>query len=190
MSMPQQYFISDLHIGHQTAIDFRLQDMASLNAGHDQLLMDNISEIMLSSKTRKHTLWLGGDDCVTTKGMDFLEYLLTKGCRINKLLGNHDTENKEKREELTRLLPLCNQFHGLVKMGEFWISHAPIHPCHLRGRKNIHGHLHEKTIIDPNYVNISAENVMYKPVSLSEIRSFTDHNQVFTMRKSHDSSNP
>lgn len=189
MSLPQQYFISDIHLGHQAAIDFRLEDMMSLKAEHDQFIMENIESVMLSSKTRKHTLWLGGDDCVNTKGLDFLESLLVKGCRINKILGNHDTENTEKRKELLKLLPLCNQFHGLVKMGEFWISHAPIHPAHLRGRKNIHGHLHDKTIDDYNYINISAENVMYKPVSLSEIRSFTDQDKVFTMRKDNDPNN-
>ena len=63
----------------------------------------------------------------------------------------------------------------------FWLSHAPIHPNELRGRKNIHGHVHNEAVTyydeifeieapDPNYINVCCDVTDYKPISLEEIR--------------------
>ena len=70
------------------------------------------------------------------------------------------------------------EVYGFVKYKEFWLSHCPIHPNELRGKVNIHGHVHNKTIIDCNYFNTSCENVDFKPISLENIRLQIKSNNV------------
>ena len=65
---------------------------------------------------------------------------------------------------------------GLYKYKEFWLSHAPIHPCELRGKRNIHGHVHQNHVMDEHhkrdnrYINVCVENTDGAPVSLDKIR--------------------
>jgi calcineurin-like phosphoesterase family protein len=62
---------------------------------------------------------------------------------------------------------------GIIKYKGFWLSHAPIHPEELRGKPNIHGHVHTNTLNDSRYFNASLENIGYKPVSIEEVRRAT-----------------
>ena len=69
---------------------------------------------------------------------------------------------------------LCEYFdevHSLYKWHEFWLSHCPIHPDELRGKVNIHGHVHHATLNDKRYYNTSLENTGFYPVDLNFIRS-------------------
>ena len=68
-----------------------------------------------------------------------------------------------------------NRIHvanGLTKKYGFWLSHVPIHPQELRGKKNIHGHIHaiENILHDDRYINVNCEFINYTPISLDDIR--------------------
>ncbi len=80
------------------------------------------------------------------------------------ILGNHDKFTLETYSQY------FNKIHGFMKKGGFWLSHAPIHPKELRGRVNIHGHVHSKSIPDPRYFNVSVEALGGIPISMDEIR--------------------
>lgn len=80
--------------------------------------------------------------------------------------GNHCTEHVPMKI----LVDCFDEVHGFVKYKEFWLSHAPIHPMELRGKINIHGHVHSQTVNDCRYVNVSMENTDFKLWSLHEIR--------------------
>ena len=70
---------------------------------------------------------------------------------------------------------------GLMKYKGIFLSHCPVHPVELDYRisRNIHGHLHEKSIMimnengdlikDDRYHCVSVEQVDYTPVSLSDL---------------------
>ena len=84
--------------------------------------------------------------------------------RLKMILTNLKLENFKK------YVGKFNRVGALFKYKEFWLSHAPIHPAELRGRKNVHGHVHNKTIIDPNYFNLSVENCLGSaPVDLRKL---------------------
>lgn len=64
-----------------------------------------------------------------------------------------------------------NKVCGFEKYKKSWLSHAPIHPAELRGKINIHGHVHDATITDENglpdlrYFNVSLENTGGRPIA-------------------------
>ena len=88
--------------------------------------------------------------CVATDGQD----ISTQVCGRKVLIcGNHDTDHNPMKI-------LCEYFdevYSLYKWHEFWLSHCPIHPDELRGKLNIHGHVHHATINDKRYFNTSLE---------------------------------
>lgn len=87
------------------------------------------------------------------------------------ILGNHD-----EPQHVPKLLQYVNNVASMKylknkEFGNIILTHAPIHPCELEYRYNIniHGHVHENTLDDKRYINVSAEVIDYKPRSLKEL---------------------
>lgn len=88
--------------------------------------------------------------------------------------GNHDT--KFTTEEW---LKHFKRVESLVSYKGYWLSHAPIHPYELRGKGNIHGHVHQNSILDYDsgapewdrrYINVCVEAVRETPISFDNIK--------------------
>ena len=81
----------------------------------------------------------------------------------NLILGNHDIQLRD--------WVYFNKVVGFEKYKGTWLSHAPIHPAELRGKLNIHGHVHYATIttpsgvVDARYFNCSIENTNGRPIA-------------------------
>lgn len=133
--MSQVWFVSDLHLGHNRIIDFSgpLRDGTNV-VEHDHLLVQEWNRVV----SKRDLVFVLGDVCMH-KDLGILSEL-----RGNKRLvrGNHD--NKNVRE----YLPYFEDIFGIIKYKGFWVSHAPIHPDELRGKCNIHGHVHGSSIRD------------------------------------------
>jgi calcineurin-like phosphoesterase family protein len=164
--MSTVYYISDCHFGHKNILKYR-PEFSSIKE-HDNTIMENI----LSTINKRSTLIMLGDMFFTN------EEVYTKGNIIRKIagythlvLGNHDSDNPIRAENVGQMWAIFNSVHGIIKRNGFWLSHAPIHPEELRGSKNIHGHVHAHTLDDERYINVCCENVRYKPVSLEDIRA-------------------
>lgn len=164
--MSNTFFISDLHLGHKSALvwarDYREGNTIE---EHDQILMDKINSIV----GKRDTLYILGD--VTFK--DNKLYMLGQ-LKANSLIlvrGNHDGL------PITEYLKYFNEIHGLYQKYSTWFSHAPVHEVELRGRINVHGHVHQNSIktldgeYDRRYINVGVEALNGYPVSLDEIRS-------------------
>lgn len=157
--------LSDLHWGHKNIIKYRREFETPQQ--HDEYILDNI----LSTVTKRDTLWLLGDICFDYSG---LEKILKVGRLVNSLhliLGNHDTDST-RRQSLIKTLMSCSDVssvHSLYKYKHTWLSHAPIHPDELRGKYNIHGHTHGHLIDDPRYANVCCEHVGYTPINYQEV---------------------
>jgi len=152
------YFISDLHLDHENILKFagKYRDGATVEE-HNQILIDKIN-----SRVHKHDkLFVLGDVAMSRKGLAMLDQLR---CRERHLIiGNHDDF------PLHDYLRHFNKVHGFMFHKGFWLSHAPIHPTELRGRKNIHGHVHQNYINDPNYICVCVEPLNGYPISFDEI---------------------
>lgn len=87
------------------------------------------------------------------------------------ILGNHD-----EPQHVPHLLKHVNNVAAMKYLkhkqyGNIILTHAPIHPCELEYgfNINIHGHVHDNTLPDKRYINVSAEVIDYKPKLLSEL---------------------
>jgi calcineurin-like phosphoesterase family protein len=150
------YFIGDLHFGHKAVAKWRPFDSSE---EHDAHLIRQWNEIIKP----KDVVWILGDVAFRTNLQYVKDMLRSVRGQKRVVLGNHDDP------EMLREAGLKYQF-GMVKKYGFWLTHAPIHPAELRGSPNIHGHVHSATIPDDRYLNVSAENINYTPISLEVVR--------------------
>jgi calcineurin-like phosphoesterase family protein len=114
---------------------------------------------------KRDTVYVLGDACFTMDTIDHFSTLLGKKFLIR---GNHDQLNTSV------YLKHFEEVYGLLKYKEFWLSHAPIHPEELRGKINLHGHVHYATLEDNRYFNCCVENLVdlkgRSLISLDELR--------------------
>ena len=163
--MSKVLIISDLHFGHANICKFRPE--FTTPSEHDEVILSNI----LSVLNKRDTLWLLGD-CFFTSGCIYHLREISNACQnVNWIIGNHDTDKPERQALVKKAIGegLVHKVGSLFKTSKFWLSHAPIHPAELRGKKNIHGHVHRQTIRDDNYLNVCCENVNYYPVVLQQL---------------------
>lgn len=154
--MSNVYFAGDLHFGHIGITKFR---NVKSEEEHREMIIENFNRVL----GKRDTLWLMGDIAFTA---DMIKEIERIKCGNKYLvLGNHDYKN-------VRLwLSVVNDVFGITKQKGLWLSHAPIHPEELRGKVNVHGHVHYATVQDDRYVNASLENTGFMPVSLNQIRA-------------------
>lgn len=157
--MANVWFTSDLHFGHKNIQKFRLE-IKSEEDNRQRIIQDWKSKV-----TKLDIVYVLGDACFTMETIDAFAFLPGEKILIR---GNHDKLDTQV------YLNYFKQVYGLLKYKEFWLSHAPIHPAELRGKTNIHGHVHYSTIPDDRYLNVSVENLWrlgYKSlISLDEVR--------------------
>lgn len=156
--MSNVWFLSDLHAGHKNICKFRTQFTS------EEEHYNHVKEKYHAVVTKRDHVYFLGDIAFNKERLDDI----SKWAGEKKILiaGNHCTDHLTMKE-------LCNTFddvYSLKKYKEFWISHAPIHPNELRGKFNLHGHVHFATIDDDRYFNCCLENTNYAPISLDEIR--------------------
>lgn len=151
------FFISDLHLGDNQIIEFGTRpDFGKTPQEHDAILLDRIN----STVNKRDKLFILGDVAFSNTGIETFKQINCQNIEI--IWGNHDPIDK--------LLPYTQKFHGFCKYkNDFWLSHCPIHPAELRGKKNIHGHVHHNVLNDPNYISVCVEACNGYPIDFQEI---------------------
>lgn len=158
--MSRVFFIGDLHFGHKGIQRFR----GMSEEENRQLIIDNWNKIV----TKRDKVWVMGDSVFYKPYLQYIDQLEGRKFLIR---GNHDMLSTEE------YMSVFEEVHGIFKYKNFWLSHAPIHPNELRGKRNIHGHVHFSTVLDSyldydfNYFNTSCEMLNYTPISYEEIMS-------------------
>jgi calcineurin-like phosphoesterase family protein len=150
-------FISDLHLGHEKILQFSPSRGGDCVVSHSEWLVDQWNSVV----GKNDTTWVLGDVCFNKNHLKYLKMM--KGQKI-MVWGNHDKFPLTKYQEYFHLV------YGFRKKYGFWISHAPIHEQELRGRRNIHGHVHSQSIPDPRYINVCVEALNGIPITLEEIK--------------------
>lgn len=161
------YFCSDLHFGHKNIQKFRLH-VTSEEDNRQQIVDDWNKKV-----SKRDVVYVLGDACFTMETVDTFAQLPGRKILIR---GNHDQLDTQV------YLKYFEGVYGLLKYKEFWLSHAPIHPQELRGRVNLHGHVHYHTIDDLRYFNCSVENI-YRInkgalIELEQLRHFLTKNEI------------
>lgn len=161
------WLISDTHWCHSNILRFRRKDGTPLRphstiAEHDQALIDNWNSVV-SPKDKVYHLGDVGFFNVTKFDLVFSQLNGTKVL----IKGNHDIL---KPEQWLRHFKDIRAYHVLDKIV---LAHIPIHPVSLeRWRGQVHGHLHDGEVGDPQYFNVSVERINYTPINFEEVRNY------------------
>lgn len=156
--MTVRYVAGDLHLGHKNICKFRNQ-FSSVEE-HDEYILDRYR-----SKVRKRDSVIFTGDIIFDR-----KYLqIVKDLPGDKILvaGNHCTERGISMKDLVKVYGRV--FSSYAKSGLLY-THMPIHPAELRGKFNVHGHVHDATLPDPRYFNTSMEAINYEPVDVQEVK--------------------
>ena len=171
--MSNVWFCSDLHLGHKNIGKFRSPLVNSTEENNQRVINDWKAVVK-----KTDVVYVLGDFCFDEK----LYATLDLPGRFKYLVrGNHDIFATQE------YLKFFNEVYGLFKYKEFWLSHAPVHPDELRGKVNLHGHVHYESIrrpfnpiydttapLDNRYFNCCPENLWPKYgrclVTLDELR--------------------
>lgn len=169
--MPETFFISDLHLGHDRmyTVPFLREDgvtpMRPFSCAEeaDEYMIEQWNSVV----TKRDFVYVLGDIAF---GLEALE----KVARMNglKMLvgGNHD------QLSTYTYLKYFTKVVGLryLKKDRIILSHAPVHPEAFNDGRfvlNAHGHLHHQVVKnDGRYLNVSVELMNYRPISLNSIR--------------------
>jgi calcineurin-like phosphoesterase family protein len=154
--MSNVLFLGDLHAGHKAIAKYRTEFRDEQD--HFEFMEGQYHKRV----TKRDKCFFMGDAVFSKERLD--QIAKWPGQKV-LICGNHDTENISMRE-LTEVFDV----HALMKYKEFWLSHAPMHTIELRGKCNIHGHVHQFTVPDKRYFNTSLENIGFELISLHEIR--------------------
>lgn len=149
-----KWIISDLHLGHNKILKFsplRLGNKVDSVEEHDTLL-----EVRWAATVRPGDIvYVLGDVAFKAESLERFKNWPGKKILVR---GNHDN----KSEELYR--SIFHKILGLAVMDGAWFSHAPVHPTELRGRPNIHGHVHQNIIRD----HYHQPDKRYRPVCVEQ----------------------
>lgn len=159
-------FVSDLHLGHRTILDHTAKVPGAYRGGttvdeHDIWVIER----MMALQPNKRTLWwILGDVAMDETKLTLLDAVPG---RKRLILGNHDLFPTKV------YLRHFEWVGGIVKKYDMWLTHAPLHPAELWGRRNVHGHAHHNTTADdPRYLNVSIELLPQGlPMTLEQIRA-------------------
>lgn len=156
------FIMSDPHFGH---LNMALKRGFKTVEDHDE----HIVKMWNSVVKKKDTVYILGD--ITMEKSVYYPILQRLLGYKKVILGNHD-----RPQHVPELLKYVNSVQSMKYMGDkgvggIILTHAPIHPCELdyRFKFNIHGHVHENTLDDPRYINVSAEVINYTPIDLEKL---------------------
>lgn len=153
------YFISDLHLGHKNILGFSPNRYGDSVYEHDEYQVSQIC----STVGKRDILFILGDVAFQVERLELLKSIKA---RMILIRGNHD------QFDLGVYRKYFEDVQGFMKYKEFWLSHAPIHPEELRGKRNIHGHVHMMSIPDDRYINVCTDVLKDQcPISLEQIRA-------------------
>lgn len=183
----QVFFASDTHFGHKSII--RLSQgtrPGSTPEEHDEILIDKWNKVV---GAKRCMVYLLGDVAMSPEGYKKLARL---NGEIRIIMGNHEDRWLGKGRDMGNLqcasvwLPYRIKFvpASLLKYKHIWLSHCPIHPAEMRKCfGNVHGHVHNKTIDDPRYLNVSMEQLPgFAPITLEAVRETFKQRGVCTER--------
>ena len=158
--MSKVRFISDLHLGHNKIVEFSSSFRGNVTTvdEHDQWIVEQWNKVV----RKQDLVYVLGDVCFDKNKLPLLDKMWgTK----HLIFGNHD------KFSLDTYLRHFNKVHGFMKYkGQAWLSHSPVHDGSLRKLFNIHGHVHQRSVDDIRYFNVSVEALDGKPITWEEIK--------------------
>jgi len=154
------FFFSDPHFGHTNIIKFQNRPFQTATE-MDEKIITNWNSVVSTDDQ----VYLLGDvsfyDLEKTK-----EILDCLNGKIYLILGNHDRYiNMELMDRFETISSYPMLFQEV-----FLLSHEPVFLTAESPFCNIHGHIHNRSLESPLYINVSAESIDYTPISFAEVK--------------------
>lgn len=162
-SRPDTYLISDLHLGHANIIRYCSRPFPhDASDEMDEMLIRNWNYTVKAGDRIYHL----GDLCYGPLAKSPLDYTRRLNGMITLLGGNHDRKSSGASRTETLF------FEGI----RFTLVHDPADAPEVPGTWVIHGHHHNNDLahypfinFEKRRINVSAEVVGYRPVSLTDL---------------------
>lgn len=170
--MSKTWLVSDTHFGHAGVTKFTKADGSKLRPWDDPDEMDEAMVKLWNAKVKpEDRVWHLGDVVMNRKALPILNRL---NGRKKLVMGNHDPFKTED------YLKYFEQVLGFHKLGDFALTHIPLHPSSVGrwARGNIHGHLHQNNVMkgwgpfkrrDPRYICVCVEQTGFAPIDFDDI---------------------
>jgi calcineurin-like phosphoesterase family protein len=162
----EKWFISDTHFLHNNMLKFvddqghKIRPFNSCKE-MDETMVKNWNSVVGHNDYVYH---LGDVTFQYNKLFQEIMYSLKGDKRL--IIGNHD---KMKQEGLTKHFSKIMLWHGF-REHNFTAVHLPIRLDTLRdGKFCVHGHIHQRHMEDPHYINMSVKVRNYTPVHIDQI---------------------
>ena len=177
MNTSKIWFVSDTHFYHKNILKFTDENDNLIRGSKFECIEDMNQAIIdnWNSQVKPYDkVYHLGD--VTFKFHDeFVSLWKSLNGIKNLVVGNHDRIGFFVERKL------CSKIYMSKKIREnnIILTHMPVHPSTFgyRIHMNIHGHVHQRSISDSRYRNVSLEVIDYKPISLEQIieEAITDY---------------
>jgi calcineurin-like phosphoesterase family protein len=151
--MSKVFVTSDTHFGHKRIIEFEksARPFATIEE-HDRELVARWNSVV----SKRDTVWHLGD---VFFGKDGHLVLAELNGHKKLVLGNHDHYPLEIYKQY------FGKIYGAAEYRHCILTHVPVHECQMyRYAKNIHGHMHSKSIPDTRWVCVSVEHTNLAPI--------------------------
>ena len=162
------WVFSDLHLGHDNIIPCRNRPFREV-AQMDDALFHRWADTVDGQEAGATVVCVG--DVAMKKGMTQANFARIAAMPGRKILvpGNHDFSGTgELRAKGFDEVCAILYAEGNPKL---IFTHVPIRADHLpEGWVNVHGHAHNDPPTDTPHINISVEQLDYRPVALSRLR--------------------
>lgn len=155
------WVISDTHFGHANIIGYCGRPFSNA-VEMDEAMVERWNETVKDGDIVYHL----GDVYFGASGALALPKL--KGHK-RLIIGNHDNGKDQKLLSAFQKIAAWRMFpeFGLL------LTHVPVHEDTLNPEKcprNVHGHIHERSIEDQRYRCVSVEHTDYAPIHIEELR--------------------
>lgn len=161
------FFTSDTHFFHSNFLKFeddsnhKIRPFSSVEEMNERMV-DGWNSVVRDGDKIYHL----GD--VTFDYSDDFRLLMSRLRGSKRLiLGNHDIIKGTNLISFFKKVSLWRLF----KDENFVCTHVPLRPDQMRKVAfNVHGHIHEKTMAEPLYLNACVEPNNYLPISMEQIK--------------------
>lgn len=180
--MVKTFLISDTHYGHHNMYKFHNSDGSKVRPwGRVKEADEEMIERWNSVVNDNDLVYHLGDVAIPRRGLQVLPQL---NGRKKLIRGNHDIFKLKDYSQY------FEEIYGTHKLGNYILSHIPLHPKSIPDwcLANIHGHLHNNLVmkkerslwfpwrkteaVDCRYINVSVERINYTPLDFNDIESF------------------
>lgn len=183
--MPNNFLISDLHLGHENSLNFKRQDGLPLRPFQsveemDETVIDNWNKVV----NPQDNVTIVGDVVINKKHLHKVARL---NGRKSLIMGNHDMLSTEL------LSQYFYKVYGAKEYDSCIITHIPVHPSQFdRFSANIHGHLHSNFVMDSSgssrdyrYFNVSCDcdDMLFVPKAWEDIKKILRERDIVLQSK-------